>query len=98
MVQQHSLDQVVVYKYPSYQWDHAVTLSVERREEGRRGEKRGGEERRGEERRGERKRARREIAHIYRSTLLYVICQLQHTHTQHTQSVYLIIGIRRLSK
>ena len=24
LVQQHSLDQVVVYKYPSYQWDHAV--------------------------------------------------------------------------
>ena len=40
LVQQHSLDQVVVYKYPSYQWDHAVTLSVERREEKRReGEK-----------------------------------------------------------
>ena len=33
LLQQHSLDQVVVYKYPSYQWDHAVTLSVERREE-----------------------------------------------------------------
>ena len=33
LVQQHSLDQVVVYKYPFYQWDHAVTLSVERREE-----------------------------------------------------------------
>ena len=40
LVQQHSFDQVVVYKYPSYQWDHAVTLSVERREEGRRGEER----------------------------------------------------------
>ena len=37
LVQQHSLDQVVAYKYPSYQWDHAVTLSVERREEKRRG-------------------------------------------------------------
>ena len=32
LVQQHSLDQVVVYKYPSYQWDHAV-ISVERRED-----------------------------------------------------------------
>ena len=36
LVQQHSLDQVVVYKYPSYQRDHAVTLSVERREENKR--------------------------------------------------------------
>ena len=29
LVQQRSLDQVVVYKAPSYQWNHAVTLSVE---------------------------------------------------------------------
>ena len=40
LVQQHSLDQVVVYKYPSYQWDHAVTLSVKRREENKKRGKR----------------------------------------------------------
>ena len=38
LVQQHSLDQVVVYKYPSYQWDHAVIVSVERREENKKRE------------------------------------------------------------
>ena len=67
LVQQHSLDQVVVYKCPSYQWDHAVTLSVERR---------------GEERRGERKRARREIAHITLLYMILIQLQHTHTHHQ----------------
>ena len=80
LVQQHSLDQVVVYKYPSYQWDHAVTLSVERREE---------------ERRGERKRARREIAHITLLYMILIQLQHTHTHTI-SVIILLIRGIRRL--
>ena len=48
LVQQHSLDQVVVYKYPSYQWDHACSNIYLQKGAKRRGER-------------ERKRARREV-------------------------------------